>query len=647
MKNNKYISLVGASILSLILIFSFLPYGNQANTSFHTDTERFHFNAILAHGPVDSSLIFPVGSACKGCHGKDPMENAYITDAGEDVNLYDDWQTSLMANAAKDPFWRAKVSHEVASFPQHRADTEDKCTSCHAPQGHYTHHIRGKGQYGIADLLVDTVGLDGVSCGACHQMSEQDLGDLFSGNLVYDTTRTMYGPFEFPFAAPMADFVGFRPVFSEHINDEGLCAGCHTLVTNSYDTDGNLTENFFAEQATYHEWLNSVYAKGEEKQTCQSCHIPRINDSIVISANYAFLEGRSPFGLHELVGGNVTMLNLLKENKEALGILATDAAFDETIAATRDMLQRRSLDLDLTVVEAGKDTAVFDVKVTNRAGHKFPSGYPSRRAILQFVAVTETGDTLFQSGVLDDNWEVADLDPAFEPHYNIIDNEDEVQIYEFVTGDSEGKFTTLLEQAFIGLKDNRIPPRGFRNDHSTYDTVTIVGAALADDNFNFNGTSEGSGSDIVQYQIPLNNYTGNLNVYVAVIYQPLPPRWMQPMFDTSTPEIDTFKQMFDNNDNAPIYMVRDTIANLLVNPVSTSNLAVVDIKVFPNPSIAGNIKVETSKRIDQIICVSNGGLSIPLVPDGEQYVLPKPAGIYYLKVRFQDGTQATKKVIKP
>ena len=647
MKRNRHIGIVGGGIITLILIFSLLPFSKRANPSFHTVTERLHFQAILAHGPVDSALIFPVGAACRGCHGKDPMNNAYINDAGEDVNLYDDWQTSMMANSAKDPFWRAKVSHEVATFPQHRTDTEDKCTSCHAPQGHYTHHIRGKGQYGFADLLIDTVGQDGVSCGACHQMSEDNLGELFSGNLVYDTTRTMYGPFEFPFAAPMSDFVGFNPVYSEHINDEGLCAGCHTLVTNSYDVDGNLSDNFFAEQATYHEWLNSIYAKGEEKQTCQSCHIPRINDSIVISANYAFLEGRSPFGLHELVGGNVTMLNLLKENKEALGIDASDEQFDETIAATRDMLQRRSLDLNVNFIRNINDTVVFDVKITNRAGHKFPSGYPSRRAILQFVAVTEVGDTLFQSGTLDDTWEVADLDPEFEPHYDMINSEDQVQIYEFVTGNSEGKFTTLLEQAFVGLKDNRIPPRGFRTDHSTYDTVTIVGAALTDDDFNFAGTTEGTGSDMIQYQIPLNGYSGNLNIYTAVIYQPLPPRWMQPMFDTSTPEIDTFQEMFNDNNNEPVIMVRDTIANLFVNAISTSQISTVDIKIFPNPSLLGNIMIVTDKSIEKVTCANNAGLIMPLIATENQYTLPSSAGIYYLKIRFNDGTQVTKKVIRP
>ena len=41
-----------------------------------------------------------------------------------DVNPTDSWRSSLMANSAKDPFWRAKVAHEVAVNPSHQAELE-------------------------------------------------------------------------------------------------------------------------------------------------------------------------------------------------------------------------------------------------------------------------------------------------------------------------------------------------------------------------------------------------------------------------------------------------------------------------------------------------------------------------------------------
>ena len=55
-----------------------------------------------------------------------------------DVNLYDDWETSMMALSAVDPFWKAKVSHEILVNPANSLELQTLCTKCHAPLGHYT-----------------------------------------------------------------------------------------------------------------------------------------------------------------------------------------------------------------------------------------------------------------------------------------------------------------------------------------------------------------------------------------------------------------------------------------------------------------------------------------------------------------------------
>src|SRR5690606_33238847 len=74
---------------------------------------------------------------CAGCHGHDVTGFASTDAEGNDVNVTNDWRATMMANAAKDPFWRAKVSHEVLVNPNHQVALETKCTSCHAPQGHF------------------------------------------------------------------------------------------------------------------------------------------------------------------------------------------------------------------------------------------------------------------------------------------------------------------------------------------------------------------------------------------------------------------------------------------------------------------------------------------------------------------------------
>ena len=42
-------------------------------------------------------------------------------------------------------------------------------------------------------------------------------------------------------------------------------------------------------EQTYHEWVNSVY--NDDNVSCQACHVPRIDDAVVIGANYLFLQG--------------------------------------------------------------------------------------------------------------------------------------------------------------------------------------------------------------------------------------------------------------------------------------------------------------------------------------------------------------------
>ena len=130
---------------------------------------------------VDSTKIFPTASDCVACHGFDPNGNALVDFFGNDVNIYDDWRPTMMGMSAKDPFWRAKVSHETLINPGHADALETVCTSCHAPMGHYNAMYAGAEHYTIAEMLTDTIALDGVSCAVCHKLSSTDIGEHNSG----------------------------------------------------------------------------------------------------------------------------------------------------------------------------------------------------------------------------------------------------------------------------------------------------------------------------------------------------------------------------------------------------------------------------------------------------------------------------------
>ncbi len=634
-----------------VIFFSTLPV--QEHKSFHTASELVYFNQHLFADPVDSTIIFPTVYHCEGCHGSDLQMNAMVDSDGNDVNVVDNWQATMMANSAKDPFWRAKVSHEILVNPNHATDLETKCTSCHAPNGHYTAILRGASHYSIAEMLGDSVAMEGVSCSTCHTMSKDDLGKVFSGEINFDTSRVMFGPYDFPFAQPMENFVGFEPVYSEHVNDAGLCASCHTLLTNSVDLNGNFTGEQFVEQATYHEWLNSVYGveKGLEKASCQKCHMPRIMDTVVISSNYSFLQGRSPFALHELVGGNTAMLKLMKENKEALNITATDEQFDNTIANTFTLLQEQSVDFNLELLGQDVDSVYFSILIVNKAGHKFPSGYPARRSYLEFVATTiEEGDTLFQSGVMEEDYEVKGQTEETEPHFNLITQEDQVQIYELVLGDVNGGFTTVLERSHQALKDNRLPPKGFTTSHSAYDTTKIYGAALEDPDFNKNNGVEGSGSDKIRYHFPINAYEGLIKVEAKMYYQSLPPKWMEPMFKESTPEIDAFREMYYAADLSPVLVASSSIDSIYVSPVSTLNANKDSLlSIYPNPTMDGKVILKTMEdlRISELSILNSAGVVVRRMNTltEKQIDLPEENGLYIFVFKTNKGI-LSRKVIK-
>lgn len=648
----KIVLLVLASFVLLSSHTSLQKEQEKERRRFHTETQ-LHIYKMLE--PIQPGEFFLGSSACKGCHGKDILHGTANVDArGNDVNLYDDWQATMMALSAKDPLWRAKVSHETTLNPGHTAFLENKCTSCHAPMGHFSAFFKGTGPYSMAMLDGDTLGLDGVSCMSCH-MQGPDAGTTFSGEIRYDTTGKLYGPFPDPMIGPMQLYTGFIPTHGEHMSTSLACASCHTLVTDVVDLSGNPTGNKFIEQATYHEWKNSIYPL--DNVNCQRCHMPRITDPVIIANNILALAPRTPFNLHKFMGGNAFMLQLMKGNKAALGITAEDANFDSSIANTRHLLGTATLDMNLRFDSWLSDTvAAFTLRLENKAGHKFPSGYPSRRAFVQFVATTAEGDTVFKSGMLDPDYELVGHDAVTEPHYQTISDQNQVQIYEMVMADVAGNRTTSLERANTILKDNRLPPEGFVSTGNGYDSVAVVGVT-GDTDFNSDSGTEGSGADEVHYRVRVpggRRLTSSINVYAKVFYQSVPPRWLTEMFGHNTVPINRFKSMYQAADKNPVLVGASQLLFILT-PSGASIQEQTDwgkaLLIGPNPTLDGFFRLSTQAGL-QILSVR------VYSPDGRkledfsklnvtewEYLLRGAAGQYVVRIETDKGT-FVKKVIK-
>lgn len=648
MTRNLHISIAVMSLLASAFILIGWSQ-NDDDPHFHSEEDIAMYRAMSGDLPVMENELFAASGTCAGCHGHDLQGIGNVTESGWDVNPADYWRASIMGNSAKDPFWRAKVTHEVAVNPGHQLELEDKCTSCHAPLGHFNAHYIGQEHYSFAEMLEDTVALDGVSCNACHQQSPVGLGSSFSGELSY-AVDTVWGPFggsegEEPIIGqPMASFVGFEPLFGEHVRKSEMCAGCHTLITNTVDLDGEWTGDTFVEQATYHEWLNSVYAEDDspEAQECQGCHMPELNEEVLISANYSWLPPRGPIGLHYMVGGNSFMLEMMKNNIELLGITATEAQFDTSLFHTLDMLQNQTALITLEEGALENDSMAFSVHIENLAGHKFPSGYPARRAWVEFIVEDEDGNTVFHSGELQPDYEVFGQNETYEPHYDLITDEEQVQIYEQVLGDVNGDVTTVLERALTHLKDNRLVPKGFSMTHEVYDTTEVAGLALQDLNFNNENGEEGSGTDEVSYKIALEGYEGLLQITARLWYQSSPPKWNEEMFAYSTPEIDLFKELYENQGAAPVLIDEQQInvtADFIAEAMDGNKT-----RIYPNPTSDGRIRVETSRNEplwETLEIYSINGQLMQTVNGADierTIVLPETPGTYMLI--FRSGEKA-------
>ncbi|MBK7965637.1 MAG: hypothetical protein IPK10_10370 [Bacteroidetes bacterium] len=358
-------------------------------------------------------------------------------------------------------------------------------------------------------------------------------------------------------------YVGLTPAYSPHISESKTCSPCHTLISNSVDLTGVPTGTTFVEQATYHEYLNSDFPL-VEMATCQTCHMPKIEDPIKIANGYTALPGRTPFNLHTFAGAKQFHGATHQRQQSKLRGVCSRSNVRFNTQSKHSTIKTRNADLISQFDSSGNDTAYFSIQLKNKAGHKFPSGYPSRRAVVQFVALKANGDTLFSSGLFDNDYEVKNISTPFEAHHDFIHSSTQAQIYEMVMGDVNGNKTTVLERAFAPLKDNRIPPRGFTTLHSAYDTCAIVGDALNDLDFNKTAGLEGKGHDIIHYHLPLGGYSGNLSVEVKVFYQTLPPAFLDEMKTFSSAEIDTFLSMYANANKSPFLVKSDSLINILI-----------------------------------------------------------------------------------
>ncbi len=418
--------------------------------------------------PKENGIEFAKVQQCLLCHDK--------TKSGPDAP-YPSWQGGMMAQSARDPVFRAALA--VAN--QDIEGVGEFCVRCHSPRG----WLEGRSTPADASALTPE-DLYGVSCDVCHHFVDplSPEGKLLAkhrppghGNamVVVDPANVVRGPYgdgkgPMPHKVKKSEF---------HASSE-LCAQCHNVSNPTLAADVNTQppHAYGHIERTYSEWALSDFAKQGRKGACQSCHYPTVPGGGQAS-RYGKLH-RDYFVRHGPVGGSTWVQDatfLLWDGKDMVR-----AALDAGKERARQLL-KTSATMEATFPAAGK----LRLRITNLTGHKLPTGYPEgRRMWLNVRFLDAEGKVLEEIGRYGEKQDKLNGKPVTVP--TLLDP-DKTHVYECLPGLSPAQAAKHKKQpgpSFhfilndVTIKDNRIPPKGFKNAAFTEHHCAPVGAAYAD-----------------------------------------------------------------------------------------------------------------------------------------------------------------------
>jgi hypothetical protein len=272
------------------------------------------------------------------------------------------------------------------------------------------------------------------------------------------------------------------------------------------------------------------------------------------------LTERDEFARHALHGLNVFLNEMFQQFPVILGYRQIDVMTgtfsvpglitgkDSIVGMARNETAEISVE-SLEITPGGELRA--GVLVTNLAGHYLPTGVGFRRVFIEFLVRDAEGNVLWASGrtnglgvllkgttdeILPSEEQLRNPD-SFQPHYQTITKDDQVQIYEEVVEDSEGNVTTSFLRRVNEVKDNRIRPKGADPQFFDNPALSPYEQALAvlhgEERFDPHYTEQAlTGSDAIEYLISLDDETlGRVHdVRVTLYYQAIPPAYLQERF---------------------------------------------------------------------------------------------------------------------
>jgi hypothetical protein len=471
---------------------------------------------------------------------------------------------------------------------------------------------------------------DGISCTTCHHIKIEEntpIGHTFTGDFRVGKAEEIHGPFNQPKIVPMEHSLGATPVEYADLLNSKICGSCHSVVlpvfngNDPYTPPGASKPLVIIEQATYPEWVFSEFRdKGPNPKSCQNCHMqksyPGFGDlsfkiaAIQEGSNMPQVENRRPlseidlspraeYGRHTLVGLNVFFNKFAQQFPDILGIRIQDpmlvshgvAPLETTFNSMIQQADETTGSIDVTSALVDHGRLVANVEIRNDAGHKFPSGVGFRRAFIEFKVLDAQGRTIWISGGTSPTGVIlgADQRPIkgeffwkdncvpmtaaeqakwYQPHYTHITSRDQAQIYQELVRDPVGKFTTSFLSLAIGVKDNRMLPKGWTPTLELAEATGLGSPKLSARDLVQRVQPElpgldvdhvkdpyyipkaegglGGGGDALTYSVSLADLGGvwPAKVQATLYYQSIPPFYLQDRFCTTPTLPDTSRLYF-------------------------------------------------------------------------------------------------------
>jgi len=548
---------------------------------------------VLAHAAAitDEDSTQPRGAPLENARNEggqllDPIVDGFRAPAFR-ANLqedtYTDWAGTMMANATRDPAFfaalsvanrdiidfanslpgdpkdpatplgaflqRIQLAGDVSRGPDGRLQPEDLlpvtgdlCLRCHTPPGWMEAHSEPPsksfpflaGQFWGAAFLqnpVDASGkpravdtsresegeMDGIDCDFCHRVTDNSKRrSRFDGSLMANGNGGFFVDRNDPFeeeVEPEYDILG----------EGDFCGTCHDvtnpLIKTATKVGGEVPDMLHPIERTYTEWY---WSGVREEKSCQDCHEPMLFQGAqtwMIHPGLASLWGEvdrtwreAPYD-YEVPQRAPLYLDAMERNRAFLGSEAADVEILEIAGSPK----------------AG-DVVAVKVKVTNKTGHKLPTGFSEgRQAWIHIKAVDEAGKVLFEDGRLDENgflvrtpetkvYEQVVL--AGRPEHREEEGRSCYVGYPFLDENGDGCVDAHESHFHFVLmntiqKDNRIPPKGYNKEAYNKDGAFIIPFDRKDTDY-----ADGQNWDVTPYDFTIpSDAKGRVRITATLWYQ--------------------------------------------------------------------------------------------------------------------------------